>query len=149
MDERAAAPVAGKALEVAVLVVFVGVVSAALFGSVVPTYRTAAGAEVADRALVAVAGQVDTAAVVTDSVVERRVAVSMPPTIRGSAYVVRAVDERGTPTLVLDHPHAGIGGSVALSTPAGTPVSGTLRSTADPTVVVSRTANGTVEVVLR
>jgi hypothetical protein len=149
VDERAAAPVAGKALEVAVLVVFVGVVSAALFGSVVPTYRTAAGDEVADRALVAVAGQVDAAAVVTDSVVERRVTVSMPRTIRGSAYVVRAVDERETPTLVLDHPHPGIGGSVALSVPAGTPVSGALPSTADPTVVVSRAANGTVEVVLQ
>lgn len=148
MDDRAAAPVVGKALEIAVLVVFVGVVSAALFGSVVPTYRTAAGAEVADRTLVAVAGQVDTAAVVTDSVVERRVAVSMPRTIRGSAYVVRAANATQTPTLVLDHPHAGVGGSVPLSVPPETRVNGSLRSTSGSTVVVTQ-EGGRVEVVLR
>lgn len=149
MDERAVAPVAGKALEVAVLVVFVGVVSAALFGSVVPTYRTVAGAEVADRALVAVAGQIDTAAVVPDGAVERRVTVSMPRTVRGSAYAVEAVNESGTPALVLEHPHAGVGGSVPLSVPAETTVTGRLRSTDDPTVVVTRETNGTVEVTLR
>ncbi|AUV80853.1 hypothetical protein C2R22_03570 [Salinigranum rubrum] len=148
MDERAAAPVAGKALEIAILVVFVGVVSAALFGSVVPTYRTAAGAEVGDRTLVAVVGQVDTAAVVTDSVVERRVAVSMPRTIRGSAYVVRAVNGNQTPTLVLDHPHAGVGGAVPLSVPAETRVNGSLQSTSEPTVVVTQ-ESGRIEVVLR
>lgn len=149
MDDRAAAPVVGKALEIAILVVFVGVVSAALFGSVVPTYRTAAGAEVADRTLVAVTGQVDTAAVVSDSVVERRVAVSMPRTIRGSAYVIRATNESGTQSLVLDHPHAEVAGSMLLSTPPDTAVTGRLQSTADPTIVVSRRENGVVEVALR
>lgn len=148
MDDRAAAPVVGKALEIAVLVVFVGVVSAALFGSVVPTYRTAAGDEVADRALAAVAGQVDTAAVTTDSVDERRVTVSMPRTIRGAAYVIRVTNESGAPALVLDHPHAGVGGSITLSTPAEAAVTGQLRSTAEPTVVVSRHEDGTVGVVL-
>jgi hypothetical protein len=149
VDNRAAAPVVGKALEIAVLLVFVGVVSAALFGSLVPTYRTAAGEEVGDRTLVAVAGQIDTAAAVTDSVVERRVTVSMPQTIRGAAYVVRAVDERGPQRLELGHPHPGIDGSVPLATPPAAAVDGTLRSTSEPTVVVTRNASGTVRVVLR
>ncbi|WP_380678788.1 DUF7263 family protein [Salinigranum sp. GCM10025319] len=99
MDERAAAPVVGKTMEVAVLVVFLGVVSAALFGSVVPQYRTAAGAEIGDRVLVAAAGQIETAASGPESVVERRVDVSVPRTIRGAAYVVRAENRNGTFTL--------------------------------------------------
>lgn len=149
MDDRAAAPVVGKALEIAVLVVFVGVVSAALFGSLVPTYRTAAGEAVGDRALAAVAGQVDTAAAVTDSVVERRVAISMPRTIRGAAYTVRAVNGSERQRLELDHPHPGVGGTLPLATPPAVTVDGTLRSTGEPTVVVTQSTSGTVRVVLQ
>jgi hypothetical protein len=149
VDDRAAAPVVGKALEVGILVVFVGVVSAALFGSVVPTYQTAAGAEVGDRVLVAVTGQVDTVASTPDTVTERRVRVSMPRTIRGTAYVVRTTTVRGHAALELDHPHARIGGSIPLSVPGEVVVTGRLRSTDEPTVVVSRAEGGTVEVVLQ
>lgn len=138
-------------MEVAILVVFVGLVSATLFGSVVPAYRTAAGAEVGDRALVAVASQVDDAARAPASVVERRVSISMPRVIRGVPYVVRATDgsRNVVPTLVLDHPRAGIGGRITLVVPSGTTVDGELRSTETPTVVVSHTENGTMAVVLR
>ncbi|WP_152040193.1 DUF7266 family protein [Salinigranum salinum] len=150
MDDRASAPVVGKAMEVAVLVVFVGLVSAALFGSVVPTYRTAAGAEVGERALVAVAGQIEEAARTPDEVIDRRVAISLPRTIRGETYAVRATTTNGTPTLVLDHANAAIGGETALAVPprvAG--VNGTLRSGASPTVTVTRRPDGRFEVRLQ
>jgi hypothetical protein len=150
VDERATTPVVGKALEVAVLVVFIGLVSAALFGSVVPTYRTAAGAEVGDRVLISAVGQVDVAADVPESVETRRVTISIPRTIRGSSYILRTDEVNGTPTLVLDHPASRIGGVRPLSLPAAvTTVDGELRSTATPTVVVSRQQNGTLAVVLQ
>lgn len=150
MDERAAAPVVGKALEVAVLVVFVGLVSAALFGSVVPSYRTAAGAEVGDRVLVAATGQVEVAARGAPTVERRRADVSLPRTIRGTAYVVRAARVNGTPALTLDHPNVAIGGTRVLSLPPRvTAVDGELRSTDAPTVAVSRSPNGTVSVMLQ
>ena len=149
MDDRAAAPVVGKALEIAVLVVFVGLVSAALFGSVVPAYRTAAGAEVGDRVIVAAAGQVEHVADAPRSVESRRVGVAVPRTIRGSTYVVRATEEDGVPALVLDHPTPEIGGTVALALPARvTAVEGDLHSAEEPTVVVSREPGGALVVVL-
>jgi hypothetical protein len=150
VDERAAAPVVGKAMEVAVLVVFLGVVSAALFGSVVPQYRTAAGAEIGDRVLVAAAGQVEVATDGPESVVERRVDVSLPRTIRGAAYVVRAESRNGTPALVLDHPNAAIGGETLLSVPPRVAVvDGEFRSTASPAIVVRARADGTTAVTLQ
>jgi hypothetical protein len=150
VDDRATAPVVGKALEVAVLVVFVGLVSAALFGSVVPAYRTAAGAEVGDRVLVATAGQVEDAADAPSGVERRRVGVAIPRTIRGDAYVVRATAVDGTPALVLDHPTPEIGGRLALALPARvTGFEGELHSAEEPTVVVTRGPNGTLAVVLQ
>jgi hypothetical protein len=150
VDDRAAAPVVGKALEVAVLVVFVGLLSAALFGSVVPAYRTAAGAEVGDRVLVAAAGQIEVAARAPDGVVERRAAVSVPRTIRGAGYVLRATNTTGTPTLVLDHPNAAIGGATPLSVPSRVAVvGGELRSADSPTVVIEGRPDGTLAVTLQ
>lgn len=150
MDDRATAPVIGKTLEIAVLVVFIGLVSTALFGSVVPAYRTAAGAEVGDRALVAAVGQVEVAADAPESVETRRVTISIPRTVRGSSYTVHAAEVNDTPVLVLDHPVSGIGGVRPLSLPTSvTTVDGELRSTAAPTVVVSRQQDGTLAVVLQ
>jgi hypothetical protein len=152
VDDRAAAPVVGKALEIAVLVVFVGLVSASLFGSVVPAYRTAAGAEVGDRVLTAAAGQIETAANAPPDVVERRVTISLPRTVRGTSYEIQVEDESGTLVLVLDHPNAAIGGRTALAVPPRvTTMRGELRSAADPApvAVVTGRANGTVVVTLR
>lgn len=147
MDDRAAAPVVGKAMEVAVLVVFVGLLSAALFGGVVPEYRTAAGAAVGDRVLVAAAGQVETAAQGSEYVDERRVDVSVPRTVRGAAYVLRVESRDGTPTLVLDHPNPAIGGTMPLAIPSHvTGVEGESRSTRSPVVVVSRQPDRTLAV---
>lgn len=150
MDDRAVSPVVGKTLEVAVLVVFVGVISAALFGSVVPAYRTAAGDEVADRVLVSVTGQVETAADVPPTVDSRRTELSLPRTIRGAAYVVRTTQVNGTPALVLDHPHPRIGGRfpLALSDRVAV-VEGTAQSTEPSVVVVTVREGGRLEVLLR
>ena len=150
MDDRAVSPVVGKAFEIAVLVVFVGLVSSALFGSVVPDYRTAAGSEIGDRVLVATASQVEVAADVPPTVIERRAAVAMPRTIRGEPYAVRTETGNGTTRLRLDHPNPAIGGETALSLPpAVAAVDGAFDSTASPGVVVRARTNGTLEVTLQ
>ncbi|MFB6080359.1 MAG: hypothetical protein ABEJ81_05120 [Haloferacaceae archaeon] len=124
-DERAAASVVGKALESVVLVLLIGVLATMLFGGVLPGYRTAAGAEVADRTLAGAAGRIDRAVPDGDPWgVDRELRVDLPDTIRGRRYELRATGR----TLVLDHPAAGIGGRARLDLPAGVRASGTWAS---------------------
>jgi hypothetical protein len=141
---RAATPVVGKALEIAVLVLLTALLTTALFGGVVPTYRSAAGAELADRTLAQSAAAVERAAPAdSDAYVayERTERVDLPDRIRGADYVVAADGER----LRLDHPRAGVGGSVALALPNRTRVTGTWRSD-DPTRLRVRAATDGVTV---
>lgn len=123
--DRGTAPVVGKALEAGVLVLLVALLTTSMFGSVVPEYRTAAGAELADRTLAGAAERVERA-VPGDAprVLDRRVRVDLPGTIRGRGYAVRAT---GT-ALVLDHPTEGVGGRVGLALPDGVRATGSWRS---------------------
>lgn len=137
--DRAAAPVVGKALEAAVLVVVIAVVTTALFGGVLPGYRTAAGAEVADRTLAGAADRIDRAVPDDDPwVVDRERRVALPDTIRGREYGVRAAGR----VLVLDHPTPGIGGRERLVLPAGVRASGAWSSDAVAVVRVRGDRDG-------
>lgn len=49
--DRAVSPVVGKALEAALVVLFIGLVTTSLYGSVLPSYRTTAGDGVGERTL--------------------------------------------------------------------------------------------------
>lgn len=99
-DDRALTPIVSKALEVGLLVLYVGLLAASLYGGVVPDYRDAAGTELGERTLaagsLAVADAVPPNA--TRATVERRV--DLPETIRGARYEIR-VENR---SLVLVHP---------------------------------------------
>lgn len=140
-DRRAAAPVVGKALEAAVLVLFVALLATTLFGGVLPDYRTAAGAEVADRTLAGAAERVERAVPRTEPVwIEREVRVGLPETIRGDRYGIRATGR----ALVIDHPSAGIGGRARLALPARVRVTGEWSSTDDAVVRVSGGREGLV-----
>lgn len=112
--DRGTTPVVGKALEIAVLVLLTALLVALLFGGTLPAYRTAAGAELADRTTARAAEAVERAVPSpTRSVrhvdAERRVRI--PTRIRGRTYRIRG-DGR---TLVLDHPTPGVGGRVSLA----------------------------------
>lgn len=129
--DRAAAPVVGKTLEAAVLVVLIALLTTVLFGGVLPGYRAAAGAEVADRTLAGAAGRIDRAVPRGDPwAIDRTLRVALPDAIHGRTYEVRATGR----ALVLDHPTAGIGGRARLALPAGVRASGTWTSDA-PAVV--------------
>lgn len=142
---RATSPVVGKALEAGLVVLFVGLLTATLFGNVVPAYRTAAGGELAERTVAGAADRIEASVppAARDATVDRRV--SLPGTIAGAAYRVRVDGRR----LVLDHPNPGIEASTRLALPGRVrTVRGTWESGSDPTVVV-RSGDAGLVVVLR
>ncbi|SDQ75930.1 DUF7266 family protein [Halopelagius longus] len=138
-SDRALSPVVGKGLEVGLVVLFVALLTTTLYGGVVPDYRTAAGDEVGERALVGAAERIEGAVPERSVRVERAVSAPLPTTIRGDPYRVRAANG----TLVLDHPTPGIGGRVRLAVPSRvTNVTGTWASSTPSWVVVRDGARG-------
>lgn len=143
--DRALAPVVGKAMETGLVVLYLGLVTTALFGGAVPDYRTAAADDVADRTLATAAQRVQQAVPPNASAVRARARVDLPDAIRGQAYEVRAEDR----TLVLDHPHPDVGARARLALPASVvDVSGRWTS-AEPAVVDVRGRPDGVAVRLR
>lgn len=138
-DERAASVVVGKALEAALVVLYVGVLASALFGGVVPEYRTAAGAEVGERVLAEASQRVQQAVPADATAVEARTRVDLPGTIRGRAYEIRVAER----SLVLDHPSAVVSGSTPLALPETvTAVEGNWSSHERAIVAVEGTGGG-------
>lgn len=113
MDNRAATPAVGKALEAGLVVLYIGLLTTALYGGAVPEYRSAAGDAVGDRALATAAERVQQSVPPPARTVQVRTRVDLPDTLRGAAYRVRA-DGRA---LVLDHPHPRVGGRAPLALP--------------------------------
>lgn len=140
-DRRALTPAIGKALEVGVVVLFVGVLSTSLYGGFVPEYRTAVGDEVADRTAVYAAERIEDAVPPAVREVRSVVRVDLPTSIRGATYRL-VVEER---TLVLEHPAPGIASRTRLALPARVAVvTGTWESGADPVVLVTDSPDGLV-----
>lgn len=100
MADRGATPVVGKVLEVGIVLLYVSLLTTALYGTVVPGYRAAAAGEVAERTVAGAAERIQQA--VPPRTVEGQTVlrVDLPATIAGSAYRLRTDGE----TIVLDHP---------------------------------------------
>jgi hypothetical protein len=113
MTDRATSAVVGKALEAAIIVLFVGLLTTTLYGGAVPEYRTAAGQEVAERTLADASGDLHAAVPGDATAASAAVRVDLPPTIRGSEYAVAATGDR----LVLEHPNQKIGAQTPLVLP--------------------------------
>ena len=138
-DDRALTPAVGKALEVGIVVLFVGVLTTALYGGAVPDYRDAVGDEVSDRTVVAAAERVENAVPPSARNVRTVHEVNLPDSIRGENYRI-AIEGR---TLVLDHPSSAIDASAVLGLPERVgSVSGTWRSNDDAVVVVTGDGDG-------
>jgi len=138
-SDRALTPVVGKALEIAIVVLYVALLTASLYGNAVPEYRSEAGAEVGDRTLATAAHGVQQAVPASRTVGTARTRVDVPDRIRGATYRIRADGE----TLVLDHPNAAVGGRARLVLPDSVvSVSGTWHSDGETAVVVERVDGG-------
>ncbi|MFC6836759.1 DUF7266 family protein [Halomarina ordinaria] len=132
-DTRAVTPVVGKTLEAGVVVLFIGLLTATLYGGVVPDYRTTAAEGVGERTLVAGAERVQQAVPPAATHADVTLDVHLPRTIRGEPYAVVA-DGRA---LVLDHPHPAVDGRVRLALPERVArVEGEWRSTERAVVAV-------------
>lgn len=139
--DRAVVPMVGKALEAAIVVLFIGTMTTALYGGVLPEYRAAAGDEVADRALVAAAGEIEGAVPPNARDVTAETRVTLPSAIRNANYRIVA---NGT-TIRLDHPDDEIGGTHRLALPSYVRrVEGIWRSGAETTVVATSEGDGVV-----
>lgn len=139
MAERATSTVVGKAMEATIVVIYVGVISAALYGGVVPAYQGTAGEEVAERTLADAASDVERAVPPESDRAETRLEVELPATIDGAGYRIRADGDR----LVLDHPDSAISTETPLVLPERVvAVSGTWNSGGSTTVRVTTTDAG-------
>lgn len=138
-NERGVTPAVSKALEVGIVVLFVGVLTTTLYGNVVPEYRDTVGDEVAERTVAAAAERVENAVpppVRHAQVVHR---VDLPESIRGAGYRIAAVNR----SLVLRHPSPAVEARTELSLPAHVDaVVGGWESGAETIVVVSGTDDG-------
>lgn len=138
-DHRGLTPAVGKALEVGVVVLFVGVMTTALYGGVVPDYRDAVGEEVAERTVAAAAERIENA--VPPAARHARVVhrVDLPVRIRGANYRVVAAER----AIVLEHPSPEIGARTRLALPARVDaVSGSWESGGAAVVLVTGDADG-------
>lgn len=145
MADRAVAPVVGKALEAGLVVLYVGLLTSALYGHAVPEYRSTAGDAVAERALAEASHRVQQAVPPDARRVDAEVRVGLPDTVRGRTYEVRAANR----SLVLDHPHPAVEGRQRLALPGFVgEVRGSWHS-AEPAVVRVSKGNGSLVVELR
>ncbi|WP_232687312.1 DUF7266 family protein [Halobacterium zhouii] len=113
MTSRAVVPSVGKALEAGIVVLFIALLTTALYGGVVPDARSAAADEVGERTLQHAANSIESAvpAVGRSVSVERRV--DLPETIHNRGYEIAA---NGS-SLVLTHAHSRVGGETPLVLP--------------------------------
>lgn len=138
-DQRGLTPAVSKALEVGIVVLFVGVLTTTLYGNVVPEYRDTVGDEIADRTVAAAAERVENA--VPPPVRHARVVhrVALPDRIRGAGYRIAAANR----SLEVRHPSPAVESRTPLVLPAHVDaVVGEWESSAETIVVVSGTADG-------
>lgn len=139
MDSRGVTPVVEKLLMIGIVVLFVGAVTAVLFGSAVPGYRDAVGAELGDRVVVSAAERIEAAVPPNGTATSGSATFDVPETIRGEPYELR-VDGRA---LVLEHPRPAIASRVRLSLPEHVEsVSGTVHSRGGATVLIEDVSSG-------
>lgn len=129
----------GKVLEAGLVVLYIGLVTTALFGGVVPDYRATAGDAVADRTLATAVERIQQAIPPDGSAVRVDHRISLPGSIAGAAYRIDAREG----ALHLTHPNPAVGGRMHLALPPTvTTVSGGWESGGDARIVVRSVPSG-------
>lgn len=138
-DERALTPAVGKALEVGIVLLFVGALTTALYGGAVPNYRDAVGDEVGERAVVAAAERIENAVPPNARAVRTVHRIDLPRSIRGENYRLMAANR----SLLLDHPSPAVDASARLALPGRVEtVIGEWRSSDEAVVLVTGGSDG-------
>jgi hypothetical protein len=118
LDNRAVAPVVGKTLAAGIALLYVAGMLIVLLNGQAPAYRTAAGAELGERALATAADGIERALPDAEGHVQTRREVALPATIRDAGYALRLRNG----TLALDHPTGAVDGQASLSLPGNVTV---------------------------
>ena len=113
MDNRGASIVVEKTLAIGLVTLFVSLVSVTVYGGVVPDARTTAGEQLRDRTLAKASERVQQAIPPNATHVDSRTRVTLPASIRGANYEIRA-DGR---SLVFDHPRDALDARVRVAMP--------------------------------
>lgn len=113
MDNRGVTPVVSETLVIGLVLVYIGLVTAVLYASVLPEYRAASGDELGDRVLTTATERVQQGVTPAAYRLNARISLELPETIHGRTYSIGVTNR----TLVLDHPHPKIGGRARLSLP--------------------------------
>lgn len=112
MDDRGLTPVVSETLVIGLVLLYIGLLTAVLYGSVIPEYQTATGTEIGDRVLVTATERIQQG-VAPSHRLNARISIDLPSTINNRAYSLRAANR----TLILEHPHPEIGGRSRLAVP--------------------------------
>jgi len=134
VDNRGLSTVVEKLLSLAIVVLYITLLTTVLYGGSVPAYQGAVGAQLGERALAEASAEVERAVPprARNAAASRRV--DIPATIDGAGYRIRA---NGT-HLRLDHPDNEVGGTARPALPGRVSnVTGTWESGAGTVVTVS------------
>ncbi|MEA5388118.1 hypothetical protein VB779_14455 [Haloarculaceae archaeon H-GB11] len=141
MDNRALSPVIGKLFEIGLVMLYLGLVWATLYGGVLPDYQETAGHEVGERTLAFAAQRIEAVVPPNATHVSVRTQVDLPSTIAGASYVLRPTGGG----LALDHPNDEVDDTVRLSLPSSVDsVRGRWQSGSNTVVSVTDGADGLV-----
>jgi len=141
MDNRAVSTVVEKTLAIGLVTLFVSLTSATVYGGVVPDARTTTGAELADRTLAKASERVQQAVPPNATAVDTRIRVTLPATIRGANYHIRADGQ----SLVFDHPRDALDRRVRLALPSHvTRIEGQWQSGGETYIRVTDAGDGVV-----
>lgn len=106
MDNRGVSTVVEKLLSLSIVLLYITLLTTVLYGGTIPSYRGAVGAELGERTLSESTARIEQTVPPAGRSVTASRRVSLPATIDGATYEIRADGGR----IVLDHPDPDIGG---------------------------------------
>lgn len=105
MDNRGSSTVVGKLLSLAIILLYITLLTTVLYGHNIPAYRATVGTELGERTLTEATARVEQTVPPASESTAMTHRVELPATINGAAYDIRT---DGT-AMVLDHPDSDIG----------------------------------------
>lgn len=134
MNNRGLSTVVEKLLSLGIVLLYITLLTTVLYGGTVPAYRGAVGAELGERTLSESTARIEQTVPPAGRSVTASRRVSLPATIDGATYEIRADGER----IVLDHPDPHIGGQTKPVLPSRVDtLSGTWQSGGEMVITVS------------
>lgn len=130
-DNRAVSSVVGKVLAIGIAVLYIGGMTAILFGGIVPDYERETGEELADRVTARVAGHIEQAVPEANGTVDTRRTVPLPATIEQHSYTLTVRNG----VLALNHSDGTISAQTQLRLPEHVTVTDGTYHSGDPLVI--------------